>query len=266
MRSMLRFLGLPVAIMLTAILPSCAAPAANDEPVDQHEQHWDSAAGNPTHPTHSIMADFAIKKVKGRLPEVERYRKAIVDGANLELHDLKVKTFEELRLEIGGNNWAAEHPELLWDKARASYASGDKAQAYFYVGILLHYVQDMGVPAHAFHVIHQSGPKDWDHTELLAFFDFHGDLKAPGPNDPKLADPISYIEWSAQSSRDHFNAMFPGATYHRKFLPQAYEDLSETHWAFLRGREAHCAHATAFALESAANALAALAPSPANAR
>lgn len=257
MRSLLRFLRLPVAIAIAALVPSCAAPAdeGNGEDVDQHEQHWDSAAGNPTHPTHSIMADFAIKQIKSRQPEVEKYRKAIVDGANLELHDLQHKTFEALRVEIGGNNWAAEHPEMLWDKARASYKSGDKAQAYFYVGILLHYVQDMGVPAHAFHVIHQSGPKDWDHTELLAFFDFHGDLKAPGPRDPKLADPVSYIEWSAQLARDHFAALFPGETYHRKFMPQAYADLNETHWAFLRGREAHCAHATAYALESAAAAL-----------
>ena len=256
MGSIRRFLRLPLGVLLPALLASCAA-VPQEEDADSHEQHWDSAEGNPTHPTHSIMANFAIKQVKGELPEVALYTKAIVDGANLELHDLKHKTHEALRLELGGNNWAAERPELLWEKARASYAKGDKAQAYFYVGIMLHYVQDMGVPAHAFHVIHQSGPRDWDHTELLAFFDFHGDLRAPGPGDPKLVDPVSYIEWSAQSSRDHFNTAFPGATYHRKFLPQAYDDLSDAHWAFLRGREAHCAHATAFALRSAALALAA---------
>ena len=255
MGSLRRFLRLPVTVLFTVVLASCATPA-EDEETGSHEQHWDSADGNPTHPTHSIMAEFAIRKVEREAPEVALFDKAIVAGANLELHDLKHKTHEALRLEIGGNNWAAEHPEILWDKARASYASGDKAQAFFYVGILLHYVQDMGVPAHAFHVIHQSGPKDWDHTELLAFFDFHGDLKATGPTDPELPDPLAYIEWSAQSARDNFRDLFPGSTYHRKFLPQAYADLTDTQWAFLRGREAHCAHATAFALRSAALALA----------
>ena len=243
------------------ILTACASPVdEGEDSIDKDEHNWDSAQGNPTHPTHSIMAEFAIKRVKERHPEVAEFEKDIVAGSNLELHDLEHKKYEALRQEIGGNNWAAEHPELLWEKARASYAAGNKGQAYFYVGILLHYVQDMGVPAHAFHVIHQSGPRDWDHTELLAFFQFHGDLRAPGPTDPKLEDPVAYIEWSAQSARDHFNTLFPGETYHRKFMPQAYADLNDTHWAFLRGREAHCAHASAFALESAAAALAATAP------
>lgn len=256
MSSIARLFRLPLAAVVLTAMAACAAPPQEEE-TGSHEQHWDSADGNPTHPTHSIMAEFAIQQVKATQPEVARYEKWIVEGANLELHDLKHATHEALRLEIGGNNWAAEHPEILWEKARASYAAGFKTDAFFYVGILLHYVQDMGVPAHAFHVIHQSGPKDWDHTELLAFFDFHGDLKAPGPADPKLADPVAYIEWSAQSARDHFHAAFPGATYHRKFLPQAYADLTDEHWAFLRGREAHCAHATAFLLRSAAAALAA---------
>lgn len=258
MSAIRRFLRLPLPALLVAVLASCAAAPAEEE-VDSHEQHWDSAAGNPTHPTHSTMAEFAVAQVKAEVPEVVRYEKAIVAGANLELHDLKhpQQKYEELRREIGGNNWAADHPELLWDKARASYAAGDKTQAFFYVGILLHYVQDMGVPAHAFHVIHQSSAKDWDHTELLAFFGFRADLGAPGPADPKLESPLAYIEWSAESARQHFTSLFPGETYHRKFLPQAYADLTDTQWAFLRGREAHCAHATAFALRSAAKALAA---------
>jgi len=256
---MRRQFRLPLLALVAAVLAACAAPPA-DEDTGSEEQHWDSADGNPTHPTHSILAEYAVKSVKAEAPEVVLFEKEIVEGANLELHDLKHPKFEALRIEIGGNNWAAEHPELLWEKARASYAAGDKAQAFFYVGILLHYVQDMGVPAHAFHVIHQSGPKDWDHVELLAFFRFHGDLKAPGPTDPKLESPLEYIEWSAQTARDHFNRAYPGATYHRKFLPQAYEDMTDTDWAFLREREAHCAKATAFALRAAALGLATVEP------
>ena len=256
-----RCLKASLAALAAAVLLACAAPPA-EEATGSDQGHWDSADGNPTHPTHSILAEYAIGTVKADSPEVSRFEAAIIEGANLELHDLKHPKYEALRLEIGGNNWAADHPELLWEKARASYAAGDAAKAYFYVGILLHYVQDMGVPAHAFHVIHQSGPSSWDHVELLAFFQFHGDLKAPGPTDPALETPVEYLEWSAQTARNHFKSSYPGKTYDRKFFPQAYDAMTEVDWAFLREREAHCANATAFALRAAAHAFAALAPAP----
>jgi hypothetical protein len=229
--------------------------SCSSEAIGSREDDWDSAGGNPTHPTHSLLAEIAIKELAAELPEVSLYASSILEGANLELHDLKAGGYEALRLEIGGNNWAADHPEILWERARGLYAYGDKARAFFYVGILLHYVQDMGVPAHAFHVYHQSSPANWDHTELLAFFHFNGDLSAPAPQDPKLVDPVAYVEWSAQSARDHFHASFPGATYHREFLPPTYAELTDVQLAFLRDRESHCAHATAFALRSAASAL-----------
>jgi hypothetical protein len=247
-----RFWSVSVVLSLT-VLASCTAPTAQDP--EMAEEHWDSADGNPTHPTHSTMAEIAIKTNRAAFPEVAEFEQQIVQGANLELHDLVHKTHEALRLELGGNNWAADHPELLWQKARASYAAGDKAGAYLYVGIMLHYVQDMGVPAHAFHVIHQSGPRDWDHLEVLGFFDFHADMRTAGTPDPELANPIDYVEWSARTSREHFQTAFPGATYDRKYFPQAYADMTDEHWAFLRRREADCVWATSYALRSAARAL-----------
>jgi hypothetical protein len=250
MRSRLGFL----AVFLLSLCASCAPDV--DEGVDSAEQNWDSADGNPTHATHSLMAEYAIKTLAAELPELRQYEKAIVDGANLELHDLVHKTHEALRLEVGGNNWAAEHPEILWTKARASYAANDKSMAYYYVGIMLHYVQDMGVPAHAFHVIHQSSARSWDHIELLGFFDFHADFKTDGVADPNLANPVDYIEWSAATARAHFQGAFPDAQYHRKYFPQAYDDMTDAHWAFIRRREADCARGTAYTLRSAALALA----------
>jgi len=245
---------------LVALAASCSTPVAEGE-VGHDEGHWDSAGGNPTHATHSYMAEVAVKTVRAEHPEVVTYQTSIVEGANMELHDLAIAkdpAAEALRLEIGGNNWAADHPEILWDKARASYEAGDKAQAYRYVGMLMHYVQDMGVPAHAFHVIHQSSAGNWDHIELLGFFDFHADLEARLPANPELSDPVSYLEWSAQTARDQFTAAFPGETYHRKFFPQNYDAMTDVHWAFLRQREAYCTWGTAFALRSAARAFAAL--------
>jgi hypothetical protein len=235
---------------------ACSSPAEPDGPTETADQNWDSQDGNPTHATHSLMAEYAIKNLGGELPEVAAFQDHIVEGANLELHELPSKTHEALRLEVGGTNWAADHPEVLWEKARASYAAGDKGSAYFYVGILLHYVQDMGVPAHAFHVIHQSSFGHQDNIEILGFFDFHADFSSEVTMDPAFANPVDYVEWSGQTARDHFHSVFGNATYTRQYFPQAYDDMDDTHWAFLRRREAECARGTEYALRSAALAFA----------
>lgn len=249
----MRWLAFPlVALVVTSCATTTHAP---DDEGEGQEHRWDSAKGNPTHPTHSIYAEYAIRTIGDESPDVRRYGASIVQGANLELHELRVdEEFESLRQEIGGSNWAADRPEILWQRARASYAAGDRARAYLYVGIILHYVQDMGGPAHAFHVIHQNRPWNWDNVEMLGFHDFHGDLDGPPPasTDPRLADPVSYIEWSAARTREHFQRAFPGATYHRTFIPGAYQDMGEQHWAFLRERQTSSARATAFALRAAA--------------
>lgn len=242
------------AVGLLAISLAACSPAEED--TGTQEEHWDSADGNPTHATHSIMAERAIKNLTGELPEVGIYEASIVEGANLELHELPSKTHDDLRREIGGNNWAADHPEVLWEKARASYAAGDKASAYLYVGVLLHYVQDMGVPAHAFHVIHQSSFGQQDNIEVLGFFDFHADFASEATMDPSFADPVDYVEWSGKTARDHFHSVFGNDTYTRTYFPQAYADMTDTHWAFLRRREAECARGTEYALRSAVKALA----------
>lgn len=231
------------------------ACTANEDSTDSAEQNWDSQDGNPTHATHSLMAEYAVKNLKGTYPEVKEFEKDLVRGANMELHELHHKTHEELRLEVQGTNWGADRPSVLWDKAKASYAAGDKPSAYFYVGIMLHYVQDMGVPAHAFHVIHQSKIGHRDNIEILGFFDFHADFDTPAAPDPAYANPVDYIEWSAETARQHFTSTFPGATYSRHYFPQAYDNMTETHWAFLRRREADCARGTQYALASALRAL-----------
>lgn len=249
------------SLCMTAVI-ACAGPTdvsddqdERDDAPESAEQNWDSADGNPTHATHSFMAEFAIKNLARDLPEVKTFEARIVEGANLELHELPSKTYDDLRLEVGGNNWAADHPEVLWSKARASYAAGDKGAAYFYVGILLHYVQDMGVPAHAFHVIHQSSFGKQDNIEILGFFDFHADFATTAVPDPKYANPVDYVDWSGRMARDHFRSVFGNDTYTRHYFPQAYKDLTDTHWAFLRRREAECARGTEYALRSAATAL-----------
>jgi hypothetical protein len=234
---------------------ACASSTESAPDADRVEQHWDSEDGNPTHATHSIMAELAIKNLARELPETRTYEEKIVEGANLELHELPSKKYEDLRVAVGGNNWAAEHPEVLWTKARASYAAGEKGAAYLYVGVLLHYVQDMGGPAHAFHVLHQSTMMERDAIEVLGFFDFHADFSSAVVMDPAFADPTLYVEWSARTTREHFRSIFGDAVYTRNYFPTTYSEMTPTHWEFIRRREAECARATEYALRSAATAL-----------
>ncbi|MGD9914126.1 MAG: hypothetical protein AB7S80_08590 [Rhizobiaceae bacterium] len=56
---------------------------------------WDSAKfkwlTEIVHPTHSYLTEYAIDRLRGDFPELQRYRKALIDGANQELHELPVE-------------------------------------------------------------------------------------------------------------------------------------------------------------------------------
>lgn len=205
------------------------------------------------------MMEYAVELVKTAAPEVKQFEKDLIRGVNMELHEVPRETndyYEELRKEVQGTNWGANRPEVLWEKARLVYHNGHKDLAYFYVGVLLHYVQDMGVPAHAFHIIHQSTVGHRDNIEVLGFFDFRADFSTTATPDPQLENPADYVEWSAQTARQHFGDTFPGTTYTLDTFPQVYSEMTETEWAFLRRREADCARGTAYALAAAARGLA----------
>lgn len=229
----------------------------------QTEQRWDSADGNFTHPTHSYLAEAAIARLRAELPEVAAFAKDIVRGANLELHETPLRPgdddndeWEALRVEIGGSNWAADRPGLLWDKARARYASGDRRGAYVLVGIILHYVQDMGVPAHAFHVVHQSTLGSTDHFEVLAFQRWSPIFDHVDRPDPAFIDPVDYIAWSGAWAADEFTRTYPGVTYDRHFFATGWTELDEKSERFVRERQGHTALANTWALRAAARGLA----------
>jgi hypothetical protein len=154
-----------------ATLGGCAADAQSTDSASAATQEgWDSQDGNPTHATHSYLTEYAADQLRAAYPELDTYRASLIDGANREIHDLVLKDPEQeaLRIEVGGNNYGCDHPDRMWNHVTTSYHAGDKAKAYWYLGIMLHYVEDIGVPAHAFHVYHQSSPSNWDHFEVMA--------------------------------------------------------------------------------------------------
>lgn len=216
------------------------------------ELPWDSQNGNPTHATHSYMAEYAIDSLKAAWPELQTYRARIVDGANLELHELPVSDPEQeaLRIEVGGTNWGADCPEVLWNRARAAYAAGDKGKAYWYVGIVLHYVSDMGAPAHALHVVHQGDFSQRDNFEVCALQRWSPRWALNRVN-PYYAQPQEYVLWSGDWARSDWYAAYPGRTYTLNFYPFYYFLMTTRQAALLKDRQGRSATACKWALESA---------------
>ncbi len=236
-------------------LAGCASADDGHEPdIGSESQAWDSEEGNPTHSSHTYLTDWAIDRVRSRVAEVGTFRSAIVDGANTELHELRVDdpAQESLRREIVGTNWACNRPDVLWKKARERYEAGDRQRAYWYVGVLLHHVEDMGVPAHAFHTIHQGNVRDGDNFERLVLLRWEPDTSTPPRVDPQLAAPHDYVTWNAAWTTSDFRSAFPGERYTTSFFHRTWLFASTEERRFARKRQGRTAYAIAWALGRAA--------------
>jgi hypothetical protein len=238
------------------VILGCSAPVDTDST----EQDWDSQGGNPTHATHSYLTEHALDTLQGVHPELVTYRSEIVTGANLELHELPVKDAEQeqLRVEAGGTNWGCEHPDVYWSHAQERWVAGDHAKAWWFVGILLHFVEDLGVPAHAFHVWHENTPSTWDHFELMAFQKWSPSYSAIDESDPWYASPADYVAFSAEWTASDFETTYPGVTYTRTFFPKTWLFASSKTKTYVRNREGRTATVATWALQAAAEELEAL--------
>ena len=228
--------------------------SASADSTDQTEQDWDSAGGNPTHATHSYLTEHALDALDGYYPDLATYRSQVVTGANLELHEMPMKDAEQekLRVEAGGTNWGCEHPEVYWTHAEERWRAGDKAKAYWYVGILLHFVEDLGVPAHALRVWHENTPTTWDHFELMAFQKWAPSYSAINRTDPFYASPADYVALSGSWAASDFHTTYPGVTYTRTFFPKTWLFASSKTKTFVQNREGRTATVATWALEAAA--------------
>lgn len=255
------------ALVTSVVLSGCVVGATDGtEPSDEHIGHnegaWDSADGNPTHPTHSYMIEYAIDQLKAQYPELQTYRAQIVDGANRELHELPITSSgspygtvaeqEALRVEAGGNNWAAAYPEKTWARAKTAYATGDKGKAWWLTGIVIHWVQDMGVPAHAFHVIHQGTLSEADDFEVLALQKWSPSYSAINKTNPLYTSPASYVTLSGTWAASDFNYTWPGVTYTRGFFSTSWLWASSKEKTFVYNRQGRTAEANKWALKAAA--------------
>jgi hypothetical protein len=216
---------------------------------------WDSSRWNPTHATHSYLTEWAIDRLQVPFPEVQEFRKPLIEGSNQELHELRVKGWrngvdlDAKRVEHQGTNAGCDHIEGWWLDSHVAYRSGEKARAYFLLGIMLHMIQDMGVPAHANQVDHQARLTQLDYFEIVAFSNWRPSFDAINKRDPEFTEPWKYYDFSRGWTREdapHYVS--------RTQFPRTWTFARPEERALLSNRQGRTCHVTRWALRSAAAA------------
>ena len=240
-----------LALLVVASLLSMANPASA----------WDSAKFKwltpIVHPTHSYLTEYALDQLQGQYPELKQYRDVVVQGANQEMHELPVKgtlygiDLNAARIKHKGSNAGSDDVPGWWADAEAAYKAGNKQQAYFLIGIMLHMVEDMGVPAHANGVYHQGTLTEFDNFEAMALQKWDPDFKDVNRTDPGYTDPSKYYPLS--QAWTHADA----PDYHdRNAFSKTWLTASEAEKTLVRNRQGRTATVAMWALSAAVKALA----------
>ena len=214
---------------------------------------WDSARVNPTHSTHSYLTGWAIDHLADVFPEIQTFRNPLIEGANQELHERKVKegkygvNLDAKRVEHKGTNEGCDDIPGWWLDCRDAYRSGEKARAYFLLGVLLHMIQDMGVPAHANKVYHQASLTQLDHFEIMAFLNWKPSFDAINKSDPSYAEPWKYYDFSRAWTVEDAPNYTSRTQFSRTWIFARPEER-----ILLGNRQGRTCHVTAWALQSAA--------------
>ena len=218
---------------------------------------WDSIKHNPTHPTHSYLTEYAIDQLAASRPELRQYRGQLIEGANQELHELPVTgtayglDLDAKRREHRGTNAGTDDIAGWWRESLDAYRSGNKERAYFVLGVLLHMVEDMGVPAHANGVYHQGDATHFDNFEFIALSNWKPSFANINRVDPSYADPSRYYDFSrAWTSGDAPDYRDPNSFSKTWVLANGNER------ALLQNREGRTAVVAMWTLRSATKAFA----------
>jgi hypothetical protein len=178
---------------------------------------WDSAQFEwltpIVHPTHSYLTEYAVNQIREEYPVLDEYRDILIEGANAELHELPVEgtkygiDLEVKRREHKGTNAGSDDVPGWWSDALAARRAGNEEQAYFYLGVVLHMIEDMGVPAHANGIYHQGNLTEFDNFEAMALQRWDPDFSSINRADPGYDSPADYYavsrDWAAADAPDY---------------------------------------------------------------
>ena len=224
---------------------------------------WDSADWkNPTRPTHSLMTKYAISELNASYPEAGKYRDQLIDGANFELHDAKLKSSyagkygldleDKRKSRYLGTNSGCLRPDLIWQDAQAAYLAGKKDAAFFLMGALLHQIQDMSVPSHAHDIYHQGNATEFDNFEFMALLNWKPDFSGISTKDPALQDKSKYANPSAYYEFSKEWCLEDAPNYKsRSEFSKTWITASKAERKLLSKRQASACLLTKWALESA---------------
>jgi len=178
---------------------------------------WDSAQFEwltpIIHPTHSYLTEYAIDQIREEYPVLDEYRDILIEGANAELHELPVEgvkygiDLEAKRRQHNGTNAGSDDVPGWWQEALGAHRAGNDEQAYFYLGVVLHMIEDMGVPAHANGIYHQGNLTEFDNFEAMALQRWDPDFSSINRADPQYGSPADYYavsqDWAAADAPDY---------------------------------------------------------------
>ncbi len=223
---------------------------------------WDSAKfkwlTSIVHPTHSYLTEYAISKNRAAFPELESFASIVVEGANTELHELPVSgtaygiDLEAKRKAHKGTNAGSDDVPGWWADAVTAYQAGNKQQAYFYVGVMLHMIEDMGVPAHANGVYHQGTLTEFDNFEAMALQKWDPSFADINRKDPGYARPSDYYRFSQKWTAADAPGYHDASSFSKTWLTASSEEK-----ALVRNRQGRTATLANWALRSALRAFAA---------
>jgi hypothetical protein len=213
---------------------------------------WDSKQGNPTHPTHSYLTEWAIDQLKGQSTELQQYQTPIIEGANTELHERPVKgtlygvDLNAKRIQHLGTNEGCDDIQGWWQDSLTAHKQGNMEQAYFFLGVMLHMLEDMGVPAHANKVYHQGTLTEFDNFEFMALSNWKPSFANINRQDPGYAEPWKYYALS----QDWTHADAPGYT-NRNSFSKTWFFASKSERQLLSDRQGRTATVIKWAMNSA---------------
>jgi hypothetical protein len=217
---------------------------------------WDSDSWkNPTHPTHTYITEWAIDQLKVEAPELQQFRKQIIEGANAELHELAISgtkygvDLNAKRIQHKGTNEGCDDIQGWWQDSLNAYRQGNKEQAYFLLGVMLHMIEDMGVPAHANKVYHQGTLKEFDNFEFMALSNWKPNFNNINRQDPGFTEPWRYYalsqEWTHADAPNYNN---------RNSFSKTWTFASKSERALLSNRQGRTSNIVKWALNSAVKA------------